>query len=151
MLPLLKIEPHALDLLVRPRIFVPGTMVRTEAIISYFIFHKFWLFSTQVRLMYERVPRNRPPLLQHLEDPVVGFISTTSWGFGLSSPVVWYYHHGVVLPWFDISSPDNWVVPCFDIITTLLTSSHCYLKVTKLNSKCADGQNLVNIKMHQNH
>merc|ERR1712088_484237 len=25
---LMKIEPHALDLLVRPRIFVPGTMVR---------------------------------------------------------------------------------------------------------------------------
>ena len=93
MLPLLKIEPHALDLLVRPRIFVPGTMVRTEAIISYFIFHKFWLFSTQVRLMYERVPRNRPPLLQHLEDPVVGFISSTSCCPALSRPVLRYYRH----------------------------------------------------------
>jgi len=50
---LMKIEPHALDLLVRPRIFVPGTMVR---------------------LMYERVPRNRPPLLQHLEDPVIEYV-----------------------------------------------------------------------------
>ena len=49
---LMKIEPHALDLLVRPRVFVEGTMVR---------------------LMYERVPRNRPPLLQHLDDPVVSF------------------------------------------------------------------------------
>jgi len=50
---LMKIEPHALDLLVRPRIFVPGTMVR---------------------LMYERVPRNRPPLLQHLDDPVIEYV-----------------------------------------------------------------------------
>ena len=25
----------------------------------------------KVRLMYERVPRNRAPLLQHLDDPVV--------------------------------------------------------------------------------
>lgn len=50
---LMKIEPHALDLLVRPRNFVPGTMVR---------------------LMYERVPRNRPPLLQHLDDPVIEYV-----------------------------------------------------------------------------
>jgi len=50
---LMKIEPHALDLLVRPRVFVPGTMVR---------------------LMYERVPRNRPPLLQHLDDPVIEYV-----------------------------------------------------------------------------
>jgi len=50
---LMKIEPHALDLLVRPRVFVEGTMVR---------------------LMYERVPRNRPPLLQHLDDPVVEYV-----------------------------------------------------------------------------
>merc|ERR1712223_1119560 len=50
---LMKIEPHALDLLVRPRVFVPGTMVR---------------------LMYERVPRNRPPLLQHLDAPVIEYV-----------------------------------------------------------------------------
>ena len=74
MLPLLKIEPHALDLLVRPRIFVPGTMVRLIFKPGgYFIFDNFLVVLIQVRLMYERVPRNRPPLLQHLEDPVVGF------------------------------------------------------------------------------
>merc|ERR1712223_2137225 len=50
---LMKIEPHALDLLVRPRVFVPGTMVH---------------------LMYERVPRNRPPLLQHLDAPVIEYV-----------------------------------------------------------------------------
>ena len=32
------------------------------------------LFTPQVRLMYERVPRNRPPLLQHLDDPVVSSV-----------------------------------------------------------------------------
>jgi len=50
---LMKIEPHALDLLVKPRQFERGTMVR---------------------LMYERVPRNRPPMLQHLDDPVVEYV-----------------------------------------------------------------------------
>lgn len=50
---LMKIEPHALDLLVKPHTFIPGTMVR---------------------LMYERVPRNRPPLMQHLDDPVVEYV-----------------------------------------------------------------------------
>lgn len=50
---LMKIEPHALDLLVKPHLFVKGTMVR---------------------LMYERVPRNRPPLMQHLDDPVVEYV-----------------------------------------------------------------------------
>ena len=34
----------------------------------------FSLFTPQVRLMYERVPRNRPPLLQHLDDPVVSSV-----------------------------------------------------------------------------
>jgi len=50
---LMKIEPHALDLLVKPRNFVEGTMVR---------------------LMYERVPRNRPAMMQHLDDPVIEYV-----------------------------------------------------------------------------
>ena len=97
--------------------------------------------------MYERVPRNRPPLLQHLEDPVVGFISSTSWGFGLSSPVSSYYRHIMGLFCLGLIYHHQTI----ELSRVLILSPHCYLKVTKLNSKCADGQNLVNIKMHQNH
>jgi len=50
---LMKIEPHAMKLLVKPRKFEPNTMVR---------------------LMYERVPRNKPALHQHLDDPVIEYI-----------------------------------------------------------------------------
>jgi len=50
---LMKIEPHAMRLLVKPRKFEPHTMVR---------------------LMYERVPRNKPALQQHLDDPVIEYI-----------------------------------------------------------------------------
>ncbi len=28
----------------------------------------------QVRLLYERVPRNKPPLMRHLNDPVIEYI-----------------------------------------------------------------------------
>jgi len=50
---LIKVEPHALELLMKPRQFYKGTMVR---------------------LMYERVPRNRPPMQQHLDDPVIEYV-----------------------------------------------------------------------------
>jgi hypothetical protein len=50
---LMKIEPHAMKLLVKPRKFEPDTMVR---------------------LMYERVPRNKPALQQHLDDPVIEYV-----------------------------------------------------------------------------
>lgn len=50
---LIKVEPHALELLMKPRQFAKGTMVR---------------------LMYERVPRNRPPMQQHLDDPVIEYV-----------------------------------------------------------------------------
>jgi len=53
LLTLMHIEPHAMQLLVKPKVFQPGAMVR---------------------LMYERVPRNRPPLMQHLDDPVIEYI-----------------------------------------------------------------------------
>jgi len=50
---LTRIEPHAMMLLVKPQVFHPGTMVR---------------------LMYERVPRKKSPLLQHLDDPVIEYL-----------------------------------------------------------------------------
>jgi len=50
---LMKIEPHAMKLLVKPRKFEPDTMVR---------------------LMYERVPRDKPALQQHLDDPVIEYV-----------------------------------------------------------------------------
>lgn len=50
---LMKIEPHAMKLLVKPRKFEPDTMVR---------------------LMYERVPRNKPALQRHLDDPVIEYV-----------------------------------------------------------------------------
>eukprot|EP00091_Calanus_sinicus_P007248 TRINITY_DN18204_c0_g1_i1.p1 TRINITY_DN18204_c0_g1~~TRINITY_DN18204_c0_g1_i1.p1 ORF type:complete len:180 (+),score=41.67 TRINITY_DN18204_c0_g1_i1:227-766(+) len=46
----MKIEPHAMKLLVKPRKLEPDTMVR---------------------LMYKRVPWHKPALQQHLDDPVV--------------------------------------------------------------------------------
>jgi len=50
---LMNLEPHAMKLLVKPRKFEPDTMVR---------------------LMYERVPRNKPALQQHLDDPVIEYV-----------------------------------------------------------------------------
>jgi len=50
---LMEIEPHAMKLLVKTKKIEPDTMVR---------------------LMYERVPRNKPALQQHLDDPVIEYV-----------------------------------------------------------------------------
>ena len=56
LLSLIEIGPHSMWLMVKVRSLQPETMVR---------------------LLYERVPQNLPPLLQHLDDPVIEFIHLT--------------------------------------------------------------------------
>ena len=50
LLTVMETRPHSLSLMVAPRHYRPDTMVR---------------------LLYERVPVHRQPLLQHLDDPVL--------------------------------------------------------------------------------
>ena len=57
LLTLMETRPHSMSLMVKVRSLQPETMVR---------------------LLYERVPQNLPPLLQHLDDPVIEFIHLTT-------------------------------------------------------------------------
>ena len=56
LLTLMETRPHSMSLMVKVRSLQPETMVR---------------------LLYERVPLNKQPLLQHLDDPVIEFIHLT--------------------------------------------------------------------------
>ena len=49
-------QPHSMSLMVKPRDYKPDTMVR---------------------LLYERVPVHRQPIMQHLDDPVIEYIPLT--------------------------------------------------------------------------
>merc|ERR1711983_724953 len=49
-------EPHSMSLMVKPMHYKPDTMVR---------------------LLYERVPAHRQPVLQHLDDPVIEYVQLT--------------------------------------------------------------------------
>ena len=53
LLTLMETRPHSMSLMVKVRSLQPDTMVR---------------------LLYERVPLNKQPLLQHLDDPVIEYI-----------------------------------------------------------------------------
>eukprot|EP00092_Neocalanus_flemingeri_P064924 GFUD01078870.1.p1 GENE.GFUD01078870.1~~GFUD01078870.1.p1 ORF type:complete len:197 (+),score=67.73 GFUD01078870.1:73-663(+) len=53
LLTVMETKPHSMSLMVKPRDYRPDTMVR---------------------LLYERVPLHRKPMLQHLDDPVIEYI-----------------------------------------------------------------------------
>ena len=57
LLTLMETRPHSMSLMVKVRSLQPETMVR---------------------LLYERVPLNKQPLLQHLDDPVIEYIHLTT-------------------------------------------------------------------------
>ena len=57
LLTLMETRPHSMSLMVKVRTLQPETMVR---------------------LLYERVPLNKQPLLQHLDDPVIEYIHLSS-------------------------------------------------------------------------
>jgi hypothetical protein len=46
-------QPHSMSLMVKPKDYKPDTMVR---------------------LLYERVPAHRQPIMQHLDDPVIEYV-----------------------------------------------------------------------------
>jgi len=56
LLTLMKIQPHSMQLLIKPSKYYP---------------------NTKVKLMYERARHSRPPLLQHLDDPVTEIVYLT--------------------------------------------------------------------------
>ena len=53
LLTLMETRPHMMVLMVKVKVLKPETMIR---------------------LLYERVPLNKQPLLQHLDDPVIEYI-----------------------------------------------------------------------------
>ena len=53
LLTVMETKPHSMSLMVKPKEYRPDTMVR---------------------LLYERVPLHRKPMLQHLDDPVIEYI-----------------------------------------------------------------------------
>ena len=53
LLTLMETRPHMMELMVKVKVLQPETMIR---------------------LLYERVPLNKQPLLQHLDDPVIEYI-----------------------------------------------------------------------------
>ena len=56
LLTVMSTEPHSMSLMVKPKDYKPGTMVR---------------------LLYERVPAHRQPIMQHLDDPVIEYVQLT--------------------------------------------------------------------------
>jgi len=56
LLTVMSTEPHSMSLMVKPMHYKPDTMVR---------------------LLYERVPAHRQPVLQHLDDPVIEYVQLT--------------------------------------------------------------------------
>ena len=54
LLTLRETQPHSMSLMVKVKELKPDTMVR---------------------LLYERVPRNKKPNIHHLDDPVIGKLS----------------------------------------------------------------------------
>jgi len=56
LLTVLETEPHAMSLMIRPIVYKPDTMIR---------------------LLYERVARDKGPFMLHLDDPVIEYFSLT--------------------------------------------------------------------------
>ena len=53
LLTVMETEPHSMSLMVKPKDYNPDTMIR---------------------LLYERVPQHRKPIMQYLNDPVIEYI-----------------------------------------------------------------------------
>ena len=56
LLTLMTTKPHSMSLMVKPKVYKPNSMLR---------------------LLYERVPHHRQPIMQHLDDPVIEYIPLT--------------------------------------------------------------------------
>ena len=56
LLTVMETKPHSMSLMVKPKDYKPDTMIR---------------------LLYERVPQHRKPIMQHLNDPVIEYIPLT--------------------------------------------------------------------------
>ena len=74
------IKPNSMRLAITPKIYSKDAMVNIIYISMSTIVYLFCrkvsdtTHVCQVRLMYKRVPRNKPALMQHLDDPIIEYI-----------------------------------------------------------------------------